>query len=211
MIGIGIVGFVFLFANNSDDWTSLFGGQPRYSATALAPGYVMGMSDPVFGPECRGTGVTMGGGGYGYNYDLEYHVLHSSVIVEGTARIAGPASFGFEAYDPDSSRHRKMTSAGGIKTPFVIEVSKTHKGLDRSSWSVATTGGLVDCVSYRTNADSSALFDGAKGLFFISGSSEFPGDRVAMAITTDGPEWFVFTEENFGSIEDAVELIRSVE
>jgi hypothetical protein len=54
------------------------------------------------------------------------------------------------------------------------------------------------------------LFDGAEGLFFISGSGEFVGDSVRMAIVENGPEWYLFTDK-FGSIDDAVELILSLE
>ncbi len=90
-------------------------------------------------------------------------------------------------------------------------MSNTHKGEIRTHWSVSLTGGVVDCVSYQTNADRSPLYDGVVGLFFISASPEFPGDTVRMTIAEHGPDWFVFTEEGLGSIEDAVELVRSLE
>ena len=46
--------------------------------------------------------------------------------------------------------------------------------------------------------------------FFISGSGEFVGDSVRMAIVENGPEWFLFTNK-LRSIEETVELIRSLD
>ena len=33
------------------------------------------------------------GGGYGMNLDLEFHAVGANVIVEGAARVSGPARF----------------------------------------------------------------------------------------------------------------------
>ena len=49
-----------------------------------------------------------------------------------------------------------------------------------------------------------------KVCFFISVSGEFVGDSVRMAIVENGPEWYLFTNK-LRSIEEAVELIRSLE
>ena len=216
VVGIGILVFAAALVGNSDGLTSSFGSQPEYSTAALVPEYVEGDYPPSFPPECvgdrsnGGDRLNVSGGGYGFNADLKHHTENSLAIVEGVARLAGPA-FQLD-FVSGTDRSSQMATAGWIRTPFEIEVSETYKGTEKRFWDVSVVGGLVGSVSYRQTDDGVTVYDGQVGLFFISsGSSGHQDDRVAMAIAESGPDWFVFTEENFESIEDAVELIRSVE
>jgi len=191
-------------------WVSAFGDNREFSELAIAPEYVELDSPPKFDPSCGEDTLNVSSGGYGFNSDLNYHTRNSVVIIQGVARQTG-AAWQLD-FVPGTDRRSRMEEAGRIRTPFAIEVSETHKGTRQNSWDVTESGGMVGCVSYRQSADGVPLFDGQTGLFFITAGSEpTQGNRVAMAIAEDGPDWFVFTEENFGSIEDAVELIQSLE
>ena len=191
--------------------TSGSSNEQPVSADAALPPYVMSETNPAFGPECGDDGHDVGGGGFSFNPDLGYHAENSIAIVEGTARVAGPARFGGRPDSSDTDKSRRFGSALGINTPFVIEVSKTHKGPEKPEWMVSQPGGLVGCVSYRQSAVDTLLFDGAQGLFFISAEPrEFQANWVSMTIAQDGPEWFEFTEEYFGSIDEAIKIIETV-
>ena len=172
---------VWLLMFGFNDRASLFGTESNRSVEATPPPYTGGFLSDDFSPECGDNIRMFGGGGFGFNGDLQYHTRHASVIVEGTARLAGPARIGHVDFLSGTARNRAMETAGSINTPYVIEVSRTHKGPEYEAWIVSETGGLVDCISYEVSADQIRMFDGVTGLFFISGAAEFPGDRVLMA------------------------------
>lgn len=198
---------ILLFGSGRDDWKSLFLSEPQLPFDEAPPAFVMSGTDSAFPAECGDEAVDVGSsGGYAPNFDIERHTIHAIAIVEGTVRKSGPARFG-------NIEYRSVQNApGSISTPFVIEVSKTHKGPTKTEWQVSERGGLVGCVSYRISADGIRLFDGAVGLFFISAETRgATGDGVLMAIVEDAPEWYYFTASRFGSIEDAVEIIENVE
>lgn len=210
LAGIGVVVLVMLLGSSRYGWSLPFGGEAKVSAENVPPEYVMGSENPAFGPECGEYGIDVGGGGYGVNTNLKHHTKDSIAIVEGVARLAGPARFGRLLYSPDMDNFEQMSVASGIDTPFTIEVFKTHKGPEKAEWEVSVQGGLVDCVSYRLSADGVRVFGGATGLFFInSGAVDWQRYGVAMTIAVDGPEWFFFTERNLGSIEEALALIET--
>ena len=192
------------YGSSRYDWSLPFAGG---SYLGEPPTFEHLGADPLFPPECGEDTMNVGGGGYGMIVDLEVHAISSTAIVEGVARVSGPARFSGIEYLPRT----KMEKAAGINTPFTITVSETHQGPKKSNWSVSEIGGQVGCFNYERYQDQIRLFDGAKGLFFIGGSDEFVGDTASMAIVENGPEWYRFTEENFGPIEDAVELIGSFE
>jgi hypothetical protein len=183
-------------------WTLPFGSD---SNSDTPPTFELLGADPVFDPDCEFV-TNASGGGYGMNLDLEFHTLGSNVIVEGVARVSGPARFSGIEYLPRTN----LNKASGINTPFTIKVSDTYKGPEKTRWEVSESGGQVGCFNYQLSSGQIRLFDGAEGLFFISGSGEFVGDSVRMAIVENGPEWYLFTDK-FGSIDDAVELILSLE
>ncbi len=190
-------------------WSTPLDGDARVSAEAPPPHVLTGI-DPAFGPECGEYGVDVVTVGYGVNTDLQHHTRESIAIVEGTAHVTGPARFGNLKYSPELNRHEQIEVASQISTPFRIEVSKSHKGPAKREWLVSELGGLVECVSHRLSSDAVRLFDGVTGLFYISSEPrEVEGAWVSMTITEEAPEWFIFTEQHFGPIEDAVALIKS--
>ncbi|MDG0867708.1 hypothetical protein [Candidatus Lucifugimonas marina] len=98
VIGIGVVGLaIFLAIDDSR--------HAAYSESVLSPAYLMSAGEPAFHPDCGEEVFNTAGGGFGYNYDLDHHIRRASIIVEGTARISGPARFGFDEFDPVSSQH----------------------------------------------------------------------------------------------------------
>lgn len=193
-----------------NDRASLFGIESNKSVEATPPPYAGGFLTYDFSAECGDDIRMSAAGGFGFNGDLEYHTRHASAIVEGTARLAGPARFGHVDFLSGTAKNRATEVAGSINTPYVIEVSQTHKGPEYEAWNVSETGGLVECISYEVSKDQVRMFDGVTGLFFISGAAEFPGDRVLMAIVENAPEWYYFTDYLY-SIAEAVELIKRVE
>ncbi|MEX0761346.1 MAG: hypothetical protein WD208_08525 [Dehalococcoidia bacterium] len=210
LFGIGALALIMQFGVIHYEWTWPFGSDSKTLTQADRPPYVMSNADPAFGPECGEDRINVGGGGYSINTDLEYHTKNSVAIVEGTARVSGPAQFGNLAYSPDMDEFERIDAASGINTPFTIEVSNTIKGPEEAEWTVFEAGGLVGCVSYRQNADEARLFDGANGLFFISTEPrEFQAPWVFMTIATDGPDWFGFTEHNLGTVDQAIEFVSS--
>lgn len=184
----------------------LFGGDNDASAQAELPPYIVSPIDPVFDPECGEDIRHVSGGGFGFNPDLKWHAEKAIAVVEGMARLAGPARFAVSVHASDGSR--PTGGAFSISTPFIIEVSETHKGPEQSEWMVVEPGGVAECTAFRRSSTEIRLFDGAEGLFFISAEpAEWQDLWVSLTIAKDGPEWFNFTEEGFGSIENAVELI----
>ena len=133
------------------------------------------------------------------NLDLEFHAVGANVIVEGAARVSGPARFSLIEYLPRTNSNK----ASGINTPFTFKVSDTYKGPETTSWEVSESGGQVE---FRLDP----AFRWCRRSVFFSGSGEFVGDSVRMTIVENGPEWFLFTNK-LRSIEEAVELIRSLE
>ncbi len=202
LAGLGVV-VVLLFSTILDDRFSPFG---KGSPANTPPSFEIVGANPQFPPECGEETLDVGSdGGYSRMVDLKAHAVRSSAIVEGTARVSGAARFSGLEYLSQT----RMEEASGINTPFTIQVTKTHKGPEQEQWAVSERGGQVGCVNFQMSADALRLFDGATGLFFISGSSEFEGDWVSMAIVENAPDWFTFSDDNFGSIEEAVDLIKS--
>lgn len=152
LAGLGALAVTLQFGASHYGWMSPFGSESKASGETARPAYVMSDINPAFGPECGAYGVDVGGGGH-INTDLEYHTKNSIAIVEGTARVAGPARPGDLSYSSDMDKFRRMNAANGINTPFTIKVSKTHKGPEKPEWTVFEQGGLVGCVSYRQTAD----------------------------------------------------------
>ncbi|MBN4064119.1 hypothetical protein JYU04_00110 [Dehalococcoides mccartyi] len=174
------------------------------------PAFVMSETDPVHPAKCGEDVGYVSGSGHP-NFDFEYQTKHSTLIVEGVARLVGPARLGDEKFESGMTRRDRMDVAGTIHTPFEITVSKTYKGLEHTVWPVSELGGTVECLTYLQHESDARLFDGVSGLFFISSSPLFDGDWVTLTIAEDAPEWFEFTENNFGSIEDAVAFVESFE
>lgn len=176
------------------------------------PEYVMSGANPNFWPECGENGIDVGTSGFGLNTDLSFHADNSIAVVEGVARIAGPARYQGVANDLPADIARQTESANDIVTPFTIDVLATHSGIDQPEWSVYQLGGLVDCVSSRIGSEWVTLFDGMEGLFFINApSEEIDGDWVSMSIASDAPGWFYFTEKYFGAIANAIKIVKSTE
>lgn len=176
------------------------------------PEYVMSGANPNFGSECGEYGTDVGTSGFGLNPDLSYHAENSIAVVEGVARISGPARYQGIALDTAADKSRQNESANDIVTPFSIDVLATHSGIDQPEWSVYQLGGLVDCVSSRIGSEWVTLFDGMEGLFFINAPSEDrDGEWVSMSIASDAPGWFYFTEKFFGAITNAIKIVKSTE
>lgn len=210
LVVFGLVAVALLVAVGAA-WVASSRAKRDPAVEQSVPPYIMSELNPAFGRECGENGLDVGGGGFSINPDIRFHAANSIAIVEGTARQSGPARFGDLGDDPNAEEADRKIAATGINTLFVITVKKTYKGEERSEWTVSEPGGLVGCVSYRQSADSARLLDGARGLFFISGSHrEWPGPWVSMTIATNGPEWFVFTEKNFGSIDGAIEVVETL-
>ncbi len=204
LIAILVLIAVLQYGSSRYGWT-LSSAQTLYLGET--PTYELLGSNPVFPDECGEDTMNASGGAYGEILDLEFHIAKSSAIVEGTARVSGPARYSGVEY---RSRSRS-DEAAGINTPFIITVTETHKGPEQDVWEVSESGDLVGCDNYQRSADQVRLFDGAEGLFLISTAPEFVGDMARLAIVVNSPDWHLFSEENFGSIEDAVTVIRSLE
>lgn len=211
LIGIGLIVIATALVGSAAGYGWLRSGDNSdASARTELPPYVVSPIDPVFDPECGDSVRHVSGGSFSYNPDPKWHAERAIAVVEGTARLAGPARFAVSAYASDDPS--PTGGALSISTPFIIEVSKTHRGPEQSEWRVVEPGGIVDCTAFRRSATEARLFDGARGLFFISAEpAEWQDLWVSMTVAEDGPEWFIFTEENFGLIEDTVALISTLD
>lgn len=210
LLGLGAIAVILLFGTVRFGWISGSDSESPASAGEVRSPHVYSGGSAAFGPECGEDGFDVVVSGYGNITDLEYHTNRSLAVVEGIARVAGPARFGMTAYSSDLGRNPGLLAASRILTPFTIEVSTTHKGPEKPEWAAFVSGGLIECLSYRISADSVRLFDGATGLFFITDENEdHEGNAVTMTIAKEGPDWFTFTEDNFGSIDEAIRVVRA--
>jgi len=82
------------------------------------------------------------------NLDLEFHAVGANVIVEGVARVSGPARFSGIEYLPRTNSNK----VSGINTPFTIKVFDTYKGPEKTSWEVSESGGQVGCLNYKLSS-----------------------------------------------------------
>ena len=207
-VGLAAILMTLLLGTTRYGWLSSSENESDSAVRSGLPPFVMGDTDPAHPPECgEDVGYVSGSRGYNFNADIKHHTLHSSVIVEGFAKIAGPARHGTQTFESGMKRRDRMDVASTINTPLVITVSETHKGPERDEWPVYEQGGTVGCLTYLQHRADAMLFDGLSGLFFISSSPLWDGDWVTLTIAEDAPDWFTFT----GDIDETVTLVETIE
>jgi len=142
--GIAVLIVVWQFGSTRYAWTLPFGSDSNSDTT---PTFELLGADPVFDSDCEFF-TNASGVGYGMNLDLEFHTVGANVIVEGVARVSGPARFSGIEYLPRTNSNK----VSGINTPFTIKVFDTYKGPEKTSWEVSESGGQVGCFNYKLNS-----------------------------------------------------------